>query len=93
MYDVLRKDTIHNLSIKCQLDLLDKIVKPILLYKCEITNHRLSVEVGEMEKNIRENRFGHLCSRRKLGDKYHYIFECTKFIIEIKLYFYFVHRN
>jgi hypothetical protein len=46
-----------------------------------------------MEKIIRENRFGHLCSRRKLGDKYHYIFECTKFIIEIKLYFDFVHRN
>ena len=27
---------VHNLSIKCQLDLLDKIVKPILLYGCEI---------------------------------------------------------
>jgi hypothetical protein len=36
MYEVLRKGRIHNLSIKCQLDLLDKIVKPILLYGCEI---------------------------------------------------------
>jgi hypothetical protein len=35
-YEVLRKGRIHNLSIKCQLDLLDKIVKPILLYGCEI---------------------------------------------------------
>ena len=31
MYEVLRKGRIHNLSIKCQLDLFDKIVKPILL--------------------------------------------------------------
>jgi hypothetical protein len=30
MYEVLRKGRIHNLSIKCQLDLFDKIVKPIL---------------------------------------------------------------
>jgi hypothetical protein len=36
MYEVLRKGIIHNLSIKCQLDLFDKIVKPILLYGCEI---------------------------------------------------------
>ena len=42
---------------------------------------------------IRENRFCHLCSRRELGDEYHYIFECTEFINERKLYFDFVHRN
>ena len=36
MYEVLRKGRIHNSSIKCQLDLFDKIVKPILLYGCEI---------------------------------------------------------
>jgi hypothetical protein len=36
MYEVLRKGRILNLSIKCQLDLFDKIVKPILLYGCEI---------------------------------------------------------
>lgn len=36
MHEVLRKGRIHNSSIKCQLDLLDKIVKPILLYGCEI---------------------------------------------------------
>ena len=36
MYEVSRKGRIHNVSIKCQLDLLDKIVKPILLYGCEI---------------------------------------------------------
>jgi hypothetical protein len=36
MYEVLRKGRIHNLSIKCQLDLFNKIVRPILLYVCEI---------------------------------------------------------
>jgi hypothetical protein len=36
MYEVSRKGRIHNVSIKCQLDLFDKIVKPILLYGCEI---------------------------------------------------------
>jgi hypothetical protein len=36
MYDVLRKGRIHNVSIKCQLDLFDKIGRPILLYGCEI---------------------------------------------------------
>ena len=35
-YEVLRKGRIHNLSIKCQLHLFDKIVKPMLLYGCEI---------------------------------------------------------
>jgi phosphotransacetylase len=35
MYEVSRKGRIHNLSTKCQLDLFDKIVKPILLYGCE----------------------------------------------------------
>ena len=36
MYEVLRKGRIHNVSIKCQLDLFNKIVRPILLYGCEI---------------------------------------------------------
>ena len=37
MYAVLKKGRLHNLSIKCQYDLFDKIVnKPITLYGCEI---------------------------------------------------------
>lgn len=36
MYDVIRKGRKHNLSIECQLDLFDKIVKPILLYGSEV---------------------------------------------------------
>ena len=36
MYEVLKKGRIHNLSIECQIDLFNKIVKPILLYGSEI---------------------------------------------------------
>ena len=36
MYEVLKLGRTHNLSIPCQLDLFDKMVKPVLLYGCEI---------------------------------------------------------
>ena len=36
MYEVLKLGRIYSLSINCQLNLLDKMVKPILLYGCEI---------------------------------------------------------
>ena len=36
MYEILKKGRLHNFSIKCQYDLFDKVVKPILLYGCEI---------------------------------------------------------
>ena len=36
MYEVLKKDRKHNIFISCQLDLFDKLVKPILLYSCEV---------------------------------------------------------
>ena len=35
MYEVLKKDRLHNLSIQCQLDIFYETVKPILLYGCE----------------------------------------------------------
>jgi hypothetical protein len=35
MYEVLKKGRLHNLSIQCQLDIFEKTVKPILLYRCE----------------------------------------------------------
>ena len=35
MYEVLKRDRLHNLFIKCQLELVDSIVKPIILYGCE----------------------------------------------------------
>jgi hypothetical protein len=37
MYEVLKLRRKHNLSIKCLSSLFDKMVKPILLYGCEIS--------------------------------------------------------
>ena len=34
MYEVLKRDRFHNLSIKCQLELFDSMVKPIIFYGC-----------------------------------------------------------
>ena len=39
MYEVLKLDRLHNLTIPCQLDLFDKMVKPVLLYGCELWGH------------------------------------------------------
>ena len=36
MYEILKRGKLHNLSISCQLDLFDKVVKTILLYGCEL---------------------------------------------------------
>lgn len=36
MFEVLKRGKVHNLSIQCQLDLFDKIIKPMLLYGCEV---------------------------------------------------------
>ena len=36
MYEVLKLGRLHNLTIPCQLDLFDKMAKPVLLYGCEL---------------------------------------------------------
>jgi hypothetical protein len=36
MYEVLKLGRLHNLPTPCQLDLFDKMVKPVLLYGCEL---------------------------------------------------------
>jgi hypothetical protein len=36
MYEVLKMGRLYKLSVKIQLDLFDKIIKPILLYGCEV---------------------------------------------------------
>ena len=35
MYEVLQRGRLHNLSIKCQLELFDNMAKPIICYGCE----------------------------------------------------------
>lgn len=36
MYGVIGKCRTHNLAIDCKIDMFDKIIKPILLYGCEV---------------------------------------------------------
>ena len=36
MYDILNKGRVHNLSVSCHLDLLDKTIIPMLTYGSEI---------------------------------------------------------
>ena len=36
MFEILKNGKLHNLSIQCQLDLFDKITRPIILYGSDI---------------------------------------------------------
>jgi hypothetical protein len=36
MYEVLKMGRLYKLSVKIQLDLFDKMIKPVLLYGCEV---------------------------------------------------------
>jgi hypothetical protein len=36
MYEVLKMGRMYKLSIKCLLDIFDKMIKPILLYGCKV---------------------------------------------------------
>ena len=47
MYEVLKLGRIHSLSINCQLYLFDKMVRPTLLYGCEIRGLRTYIEIIE----------------------------------------------
>ena len=47
MYEVLKRGRTHNLSIICQLELFDKIVKPILLYGSEIWGFSKNIDCLE----------------------------------------------
>jgi hypothetical protein len=40
MYETKTKRKYHNLSVSCQLDLFDKVVKPIVLYGSEVWGFR-----------------------------------------------------
>ena len=42
-------------------------------------NHKLPIEKGRFFGIVREDRICNLCNSAKLGDEYHYIFECTFF--------------
>ena len=48
MFEVLKRGRRHNLSIECQLELFNKMVKPIVLYGSEIWG--FSKHIQRLEK-------------------------------------------
>jgi hypothetical protein len=48
MYEVLKRGRLHNLSVKCQLELIDSMGKPIILYGCEKLG---DLEIAKLLKN------------------------------------------
>jgi hypothetical protein len=63
MYEVIKKGRKHNFSMSCQLDLFDKLVKPILL-------HLLSISKCHYINKIYEVMFED-CSRTLPLGQYH----------------------
>ena len=47
MFEVLKRGRTHNLSIECQLELFNKMVKPILLYGSEIWGFSKNIQCLE----------------------------------------------
>ena len=50
----------------------------IALTKFRCANHRLPIVMGRYKGIERQNRTCNLCNLNKLGDEFHYLFECQK---------------
>ena len=63
MYSLLRKIRVLNLPIEMQIDLFNKLIKPILLYGCEIwaignidtCNRKGAIKVSQNDSKFKEN--------------------------------------
>ena len=67
-----------NLEIEPYLTLLTK-KKALSLRKFRTGNHYLPITFGRYTGVNREDRLCNLCIAEKIGDEYHYLFECTFF--------------
>ena len=76
------KNTIH---FEPYLDILPKALR-IKVTKMRLSNHRLPIEIGRWKLIPREQRICPICPVRKLGDEFHFLFECDRFSRERKLY-------
>jgi hypothetical protein len=47
MFEILKRGRTHNLSMECQLELFNKMVKPILLYGSEIWGFSKNIQYLE----------------------------------------------
>ena len=76
------KNTIH---FEPYLDILPLFLR-IKVTRMRLSNHRLPIETGRWSKTPHEQRICPVCPIGKLGDEFHYLFECDKFSRERKLY-------
>lgn len=62
------------------------------LLKFRLSNHRLPVETGRWENISLDERKCNICSKKDIGDEFHYLFVCDLFQSEreqlLKPYFY-----
>ena len=61
---------------KCLLILPRKYAVLLCQFRCN--NFKLPIEVGRWNNIPRDQRFCTLCHLHKIGDEYHYIFECSE---------------
>jgi hypothetical protein len=47
MYEVFKRGRTHSLSVECPLQLIDKMVKPMLLYKSEMWGFSKTIDCLE----------------------------------------------
>ena len=47
MYEVLKRGRTLNLSVECQLEVFDNMIKPILLYGSDIWGFSKNIESGK----------------------------------------------
>ena len=57
MYEVLKMGRLYKLSVKIQLDLFNKMIKPILLYGCEVWGFGKNEVLEPSSLEILQNTF------------------------------------
>lgn len=75
----------HELKLENYFNILPSDLSTALChFRC--LNHKLPIEWGRFWEVERDDRTCDLCFLNKLGDEFHYIFECTYFEDQRRLY-------
>lgn len=80
MYGILKGRRLHNLNIlKCQFELFDTVVKPILLYMCEVLGMGITSVTAHVIAHVRLK----FCNILRNLNKSTLDFEFDKFLLDI----------
>ena len=85
----------HTFQFEYYLDCLPRNLALSLL-RFRIMNHKLPIEKGRFFNIERNRRICHFCNHNRIGDEFHYLFECTHFLNLRKKYikqYYFQNPN